>query len=167
MAPGVSGSSGSALHLVLQQSAVPALLARVHQGAHGVRKAARFPRRHHLQPEPAAAEAHEENGHLQRGQVAGSFREELANYTRSERGAHPAAERRRRRGRAVVPSLADFGLQSLPASSAGVPAVHEAAPGPTRAPAGGDAVVLSVSRGALWPAQLQHRECIAKVPFLT
>lgn len=48
VAAGFPSGIGSALHLVLQQSAVPALLARLHQGAHGVRKAPSFPGRHHM-----------------------------------------------------------------------------------------------------------------------
>lgn len=90
VAAGVPGGAGSALHLVLQQGALPALVARVHQGAHGVRQAARLPRRHHMQPEPTAATAYEEDRHFQRGQVAGTVREELANHARRPGGAPPA-----------------------------------------------------------------------------
>lgn len=111
MAAGFPRVSGFAFHLVLQQSPVPALLTRLLQSAHGVRKETGFPRCHHLQPEPAAAPTHEEDGHIQRGEVAGTFWEELAGVTRSQRGSHPSAGGRRGDWRAaLVATVSDFGL---------------------------------------------------------
>lgn len=155
VASGVLGGRGSVLHLVLQQSAVPALFSHVHQGAHGVRQATGIPRRHHLQPEPAAASTHEENRHIHLGEVAGAVGEgtwltQLAGFPCCERGAPDSAEwrRRERRERAAL-AVTDFGLQKLPPPSFRVPAEHEGVVGPTGTSARGDAAVLSLSGRAL------------------